>query len=390
MKVLLRGPLLTNSGYGVHSRQIFEWLDGRDDVELFVQCLNWGTCSWIVNPAAYGGLIGKIMSKSTALDGKTFDMSFQVQLPNEWDPSIANKNIGISAFVETDKCNPAWIQCCNNMDQVIVPSTFTKNVVKRSGILTVPITVIPEWFNSHIINKSQCDKIASNDDRYDFDTKFNIMIFGLLTSLNSDDDRKNLINTIIWTLETLDGKDDVGIILKSCLGKGSTSDKIQCRQILKEITSRFRKTNFPKIHFIHGNMSPEEVGALYSSNSIKAFATATRGEGYGLPIIDAAASGIPIIATGWSGHLEFLDKDLFHSVDYSLEQIKNSKIDKQIFLEGFRWAEPKKESFCNELKSLYNNYKSSKSNANQLKKKICTNFYKSSIKKMYDKIIDGE
>ena len=37
----------------------------------------------------------------------------------------------------------------------------------------------------------------------------------------------------------------------------------------------------------------------------------TRGEGYGLPLVDAAASGLPIVATNWSGHLQFLSKGHF-------------------------------------------------------------------------------
>ena len=41
-KVLLRAPLLTNSGYGVHSRQIFEWLETRKDLQVTSQCLQWG------------------------------------------------------------------------------------------------------------------------------------------------------------------------------------------------------------------------------------------------------------------------------------------------------------------------------------------------------------
>ena len=131
MRVLLRAPLLTLSGYGVHSRQIFEWLyEKRSEIDLTVECLNWGRTSWLVNPDLEDGLIGKIMSCSKNMTKEKYDISFQVQLPDEWDESLAHKNVGISAFVETDRCNPAWIDKCNNMDMIIVPSTFTKNVNK--------------------------------------------------------------------------------------------------------------------------------------------------------------------------------------------------------------------------------------------------------------------
>ncbi len=47
-KVLLRAPLLTNSGYGVHSRQVFEWLLEKD-IELDVECLKWGNTPWLLD-----------------------------------------------------------------------------------------------------------------------------------------------------------------------------------------------------------------------------------------------------------------------------------------------------------------------------------------------------
>ena len=131
MKVLLRAPLLTNSGYGVHSRQIFNWLYNRKDVELTTECLQWGSTSWIIDQERENGLIGKIMSCSKPLEVGEYDISFQVQLPDEWDEKLAKKNIGVTAAVETDKCNPDWLNHCNKMDRVIVPSTFTKNVLKR-------------------------------------------------------------------------------------------------------------------------------------------------------------------------------------------------------------------------------------------------------------------
>ena len=58
-KVLLRAPLLTNSGYGVHSRQIFNWLYEREDVELVVECLQWGRTSWLLDGDLENGTIGK-------------------------------------------------------------------------------------------------------------------------------------------------------------------------------------------------------------------------------------------------------------------------------------------------------------------------------------------
>ena len=151
MKVLLRAPLLTMSGYGVHSRQVFEWLYSKNNIELYVECLNWGMTPWMINGDIDDGLIGKIMSCSKKLE-PPYDISFQLQLPDEWDPKLAKINVGMSAFVETDRCNPKWIDACNQMDYVLTPSSFTKNVVKRSGVLFKPIDVVHEHFNKNIFD----------------------------------------------------------------------------------------------------------------------------------------------------------------------------------------------------------------------------------------------
>ena len=135
MRVLLRAPLLTSSGYGVHSRQIFEAIETIPGIKLEVECLNWGKTPWLLNSDTNDGLIGRIMNCSKKIN-PPYDLSIQVQLPDEWNPTLGKKNIGISAIVETDRCSSKWIEACNKMDAVVVPSNFTKSVLNNSGIVT--------------------------------------------------------------------------------------------------------------------------------------------------------------------------------------------------------------------------------------------------------------
>lgn len=386
MKVLLRAPLLTTSGYGVHSRQFFEWLNEKD-IDLKVECLNWGMTPWMVNPEKENGLVGQIMSKSKQLD-PPFDVSIQVQLPDEWDVKLGKKNIGVSAFVETDRCSPKWVEKCNQMDHIIVPSTFTKNVVRRSGVLMTPISVVPEWFNHCVLDEEKSLEIVNSDKRFNFSTSFNFLIISQLTSQSADADRKNIFNTIAWLCEKFKDNPDVGIVLKTNMGKGTTIDRKITTSMMNQIVTVIGKKQFPKIHLIHGNMESSEVAALYHHPSIKCFVSATRGEGYGLPIIDAAATGLPVITTNWSGHLEFLEEGSFLPVDYELKEIHKSKVDNRIFYEGFKWAEPKKESFNEQIDLLMKNYNEIRLQSKNYSKKITAKFHKEQIKKMYDKILD--
>ena len=217
-KVLVRGPLLSLSGYGNHSRQVVKWLLQRDDVELLTQVLPWGITPWIIDDSVEDGLIGEIMRASITTMPSNVDISYQVQLPNEWDRSIAKKNVGVTAAVETDICNPNWISACNRMTSVVVPSNFTKGTIERSGECITPITVIPESYIPEITSE---DRILD----VDFSTSFNFLVFGMLTGQNPKNDRKNLFYTLKWLLEEFRDDQDVGIVLKTSSGRGTKIDK---------------------------------------------------------------------------------------------------------------------------------------------------------------------
>jgi len=93
-RVLLRGPFLTNSGYGVHSRQIARWALSKPDWDVKFLVLPWGINPWLVDRELEGGLVGRIMDRTNVTKGERFDLSFQVQLPNEWDTSFASGQCG--------------------------------------------------------------------------------------------------------------------------------------------------------------------------------------------------------------------------------------------------------------------------------------------------------
>ena len=380
MRILLRAPLLTSSGYGVHARQIFEAVESIDGVELDVECLNWGKTPWLLNQETNEGLIGRIMSHSRKIK-PPYDLSIQVQLPDEWDSSFARKNIGVSAIVETDRCNPSWIESCNKMDLVVVPSEFTKGVIKKSGVVTTNIEVVPEWFNQYIINDD-----LRLDKEIDLKSEHNFLILGQLGAMNADDDRKNIYKTIKWVAENFKNRDDVGIIIKTNMGKNTKIDKKLTQNILNQMKNHFKDSKV-KLYLIHGTMTDQEIAALYRHKKIKCLVSATRGEGYGLPLIEAAASGMPIIVTNWSGHLDFLQKINFLAVDYDLKEINESRVDNRIFFPGFRWAEPKEESFKKALSKLINDFETFKNLAENEKKVIIKEFSKENIINTYKELI---
>lgn len=388
-KIILRGPVLTQSGYGVHCRQIATWLLSKPDFQVKFQALPWGDTPWLLDKSRYNGLIDKVVNNT--IDMQTtqkneYDISFQLQLPNEWDNSIAKFNIGMTAGVETDLCNPDWVDACNKMDLVIVPSKHSANVLNKNSNLKVPTFIVPESFCDSILTEQTQETI---DGMPNFSTNFNFLLFGQITGDNPLNDRKNIFFTIKWLCEVFKNDEDVGVVIKTNIGRNTAIDRQRTLRIMQTIVKECRKGDYPKIHLLHGDMSDSDVAALYKHNQIKALISLTRGEGYGLPILEAAASGLPIIATGWSGHTDFLNHGKYINILYNLKEIHSSRVDNKIFLSQSKWAEVIEDDFKKKIVKFRNNSSIPKLWAEELSTIIKEKYSSVAVSHQYDEVIKG-
>lgn len=380
-KVLVRAPLLSYSGYGEHSRQVYKSIRKIDNLDLKVQVLQWGNTPWAINSEEFDGLAGEIMSKSIA-ENEDFDISLQVQLPDEWTNKAAKFNIGITAGVETDRCNPKWIECINNMDLVIVPTNHVRDTFIKSGDIKTKIIVIGEWYQEKL-DLEPLEHVTG----LKFDTNFNFLMVSQLTSLDDTGDRKNIFNTIKWFCQVFQNDRNVGLVLKTNLGRGTHIDRQNVYTTIESLIKTVRPGQFPKIHIIHGNMTDHEVSSLYRHPSIKGLISLTRGEGFGLPILDASVAGLPVITTNWSGHLDFMRLGKFISIDYDLIEVPNNKIDGRIFIPQTKWANPSEQDFKKKILKFKSSHIVPKEWATDLSKKCQDKFSRKVIETIYRDII---
>lgn len=378
-KVLLRAPVLTQSGYGVHARQIARWLMSRSDVKLEIQALSWGDTPWIVNGNAHDGFAGKLMELTTDPEGKRYDATVQLQLPNEWDVKFSDTNIGVTAGVETDRCPQEWIAACNKMTRVVVPSRHAKDCLTSSGRVEREVVIVPESYSEAIGLKT-----PTAVDEFKFSTPFNFLIFGQVTGNNPENDRKNMFYAVKWLCEVFKSDPEVGIVIKTNVGRNTTIDRKIVKQTFETLLKEVRKNLLPKVHLLHGEMSDAEVSSLYRHGQIKALVAPTRGEGYGLPLLEATIAGLPVIATKWSGHLDFMGQGKYIDLDYRLQEVHPSRVDDKIFVRGSKWAQPLEEDFKKKVKKFRESPSTPREWASELSQKLSKSLSQSNVERMYD------
>jgi len=116
-------PASSRSGYGDHARDIIRSFVNTDRFDVKVMDQRWGSCPRTElknNPD-----IAELVLPEGPLQFQP-EVWVQVTVPNEFQPVGSKFNIGITAGIETDRVAPEWIQGCNRMDLILVPSNFSK------------------------------------------------------------------------------------------------------------------------------------------------------------------------------------------------------------------------------------------------------------------------
>ena len=375
-KVLLKGPLLTRSGYGEQARFALRSLRSRSDLfDVYIQPIKWGTTSWIVENDEEREFIDQTIHKTNLYiqNGGRFDMSIQVTIPNEFQ-KLAPINIGYTAGIETTKVAHEWLQKSNEMDKIIVVSSHSRDVFLSSIYQAINQAGEPVELR---LNKP-IDSVNYPVKHFE---KLPSLELGLTTSYNflcvaQFGPRKNLPNTIRWFLEEFKN-DDVGLIVKTNISKNSLMDREMAEEQLKMLVSHFSERKC-KVYLIHGDMTDQEMHSLYQNRQIDAFLSLTHGEGFGLPIFEAAYSGLPVVATGWSGQLDFLSDgtrgDKFFSVAYDIQPVQKEVVWPGVIIEDSMWAYPREDSAKKNMRQCYDTRSEGREKARKYASKLYDRF----------------
>jgi len=210
---------------------------------------------------------------------------------------------------------------------------------------------------------------------------------GVLTGVTPDTDRKNLFYLIKWFVEEFKNDTDVGLIIKTNRGRETAIDRTVTKKMLKQLLEEIGHRGTPKIYLLHGDMNRNEMNSLYRDDRVKALISATQGEGFGLPFLEASVAELPVLATNWSAHTEFLNKGKWIKIKYVLSEISPERVEGNIFVAGANWANPLEQSIKSSLRKFKNSPQLPYSWAKNLSAKLKEEYSITKIMRHYDEAV---
>jgi GT2 family glycosyltransferase len=230
-------------------------------------------------------------------------------------------------MLEVDGLPAEWVRQANTMDEVWAPSNFNASTFRASGVKVpinvVPLGVSPAYFSPAI-------RARKVEDHFTFLSMFE---WG---------ERKAPDVLLRAFADEFDKKEPVRLLCKANNFDPSVS-------IANEIGALKLRPNGGQIVVAENQILQRyELGVLY--RSADCFVLPTRGEGWGMPILEAMACGLPVIATDWSSQVDFMTKQ--NSLPLAVERLVPA-VAKCPYYEGFSWAQPSYEHLRSLMRWVY-------------------------------------
>jgi len=402
---VISAPVDTYSGYGARSRDFIKSLIESDKYEVKILSQRWGNTrkGFLDDFPEWGFMKNHIIPNLTSKP----DIWCQITVPNEFQ-QVGVYNIGLTAGIETTACAPQWIEGCNRMDLVLTSSKHSKHVFETSSYevqhqqtgekqilkLSTPVKVLFEGANLDVYkgikeftNKELFNHINTIPE------KFAYLFVGHWLQGEIGHDRKNVGLLIKAFYEVFKNKSNTpALILKASCGRGSKMDKREVMKRINSIRKSVPSNKLPNVYLIHGDFSDDEMNELYNHPKIKSMVSATKGEGFGRPLLEFALTGKPIIASGWSGQVDFLNPKLTALMGGKVNPIHPSSQQKDMLIEGSQWFDVDHQHLGHFLVDVKKNYKQwlkkSKTQSSRLKKNFSYDAMKNLIIKLLDDNVD--
>jgi glycosyltransferase involved in cell wall biosynthesis len=396
-------PFDTYSGYGARSRDLVKSIIELDKYAVKLLPQRWGSTSWgFCKDHPEWEFLYQYAIQPNQITQKP-EIWMQITIPNEFQPQ-GKFNIGCTAGIEATACKPEWIEGLNRMDVNWVSSSFAKGMFESVNFerrnkqtnqvasvlkLEKPIEVVLEGANLDVY-KPISSKEINTFNFEEIKESFCYLNVGHWMQGDFGHDRKNLGLLVKSFLETFKGPKTPkpALILKASQGVASYMSRESILDKINSIKSTVNSSSLPNIYLINGEFTDSEMNELYNHPKVKAMISLTKGEGYGRPLLEFSLTGKPVIASGWSGHLDFLKPDMSTLLNGALENIHPSAVNNWLIPEA-QWFKVDEASVGRHLKDCFRKYKQYSANSKKQKNYSKTQFSYEQMKNRIDNILDS-
>jgi len=220
---------------------------------------------------------------------------------------------------ETTKLPEPWTTPLQLIDGIIVPCQYQRQVIENAGIRT-PIEVV-----GHPVNTRLFVPRLTNNQKITF------------YSIFQWSERKNPVALLRAFWSAFRGQRDVRLILKTYCANTSRSEQERLHENIRKTKAEFPlrlhsngtiyEEDYPDVTVIDHLLGQDEIIALHQT--CDCFVLLHRGEGFGLPIVEAMACGTPVIATNFYACQDYLTPCNSYPVTFHLEPVHS--------MSGFPW-----------------------------------------------------
>jgi glycosyltransferase involved in cell wall biosynthesis len=364
---IISSPFDTYSGYGARSRDLIKAIIETNKYNVRLLSQRWGNTPFgFCNDNSEWKHLYDLVLLNNQLPQQP-EIWAQVTIPNEFQP-IGKFNIGFTAGIETTMCAGDWLEGMNRMDLNIVSSEHSKKVFVETQFekrnkqtnaleghvkLEKPIEVLFEGADTNIykVIDTPCSLNIQIKE------KFAYLFVGHWMQGDLGEDRKNVGLLIKAFFETFKNKTNKpALILKTSQVGSSYMDREEILKKIKQIRKTVNSKNLPNVYLLHGDFTDEEMNELYNHSKVKAMISLTKGEGFGRPLLEFTLVKKPLITTGWSGQMDFLNPEFNNLIGGQLTNVHPSAANQWLLAES-QWISPDHGQIGYYLKDVFENYK---------------------------------
>ena len=388
---LISCPIDTYSGYGSRSRDIVKAIIELDKYEVKILPQRWGQTpkGFIQNNPEWEFLSKHILNVQPPNQPEIW---MQITVPNEFQP-VGKYNIGCTAGIESTIAPGDWIEGCNRMNLILGSSKHTIDVLKNSkwekrDKQTNQSQGTLEWNGENEIifegvNTDVYKPVKSTFDLSNIKEEFAYLFVGHWMEGQMGEDRKNVGLLIKAFYETFKNKSKKpALILKTSTVGSSYLDRDRILKRVKQIKDSCKSNNLPNVYLLHGEFSDEEINEIYNHSKVKAMVNLTKGEGFGRPLLEFSLVNKPIIASNWSGPVDYLNSEFTTLLQGTMTKIHPSAANHMLLADA-EWFSVDTGHVGHYLKDVFENYKGYSENAKRQGFQSRTKF---SYEKMKEKL----